>query len=101
MVQDLCVQAYASEKKIVNWIFENGELDFLPKAIVEEFIKDRFNRSLISLEIEPVFETDDALLEQTEWFDEEIIGTKHIDFFVKRSVNYNKKSKSVTADDLF
>ena len=101
MVRDMCVQAYESEKKIVDWIFENGELDFLPKATVEEFIKDRFNRSLVSLDIEPVFETDDFMLQQTEWFDEEIIGTKHIDFFVKRSVNYNKKSKSITADDLF
>ena len=101
MVQDMCLQAYASEKKIVDWIFEQGELDFLPKVTIEEFIKDRFNRSLKSLDIEPVFKTDDFLLEQTEWFDEEIIGTKHIDFFVKRSVNYNKKSKSITADDLF
>jgi len=101
MVQDMCLQAYASEKKIVDWIFEQGELDFLPRVTIEEFIKDRFNRSLKSLDIEPVFKTDDFLLEQTEWFDEEIIGTKHIDFFVKRSVNYNKKSKSITADDLF
>jgi len=101
MVQDMCLQAYASEKKIVDWIFEQGELDFLPKVTIEEFINDRFNRSLKSLDIEPVFKTDDFLLEQTEWFDEEIIGTKHIDFFVKRSVNYNKKSKSITADDLF
>jgi len=100
-VQELCRQAYESESKIIDWIFENGELDFLPKATVDEFIKDRFNRSLKSLDIEPVFETDDFLLEQSEWFDEEIIGTKHIDFFVKRSVNYNKKSKSITADDLF
>ncbi len=101
MVQDMCRQAYESEKKIIDWIFENGELDFLPKATVEEFIKDRFNRSLKSLDIEPVFEADEFLLQQSEWFDEEIIGTKHIDFFVKRSVNYNKKSKSITADDLF
>lgn len=101
MVQDMCRQSYESEKKIIDWIFENGELDFLPKATVKEFIKDRFNRSLKSLDIEPVFEADEFLLQQSEWFDEEIIGTKHIDFFVKRSVNYNKKSKSITADDLF
>ncbi len=101
MVQDMCLQAYESEKKIIDWIFEEGELEFLPKVIVEEFIKDRFNRSLKSLDIKPIFETNNDLLEQSEWFDEEIIGTKHIDFFVKRSVNYNKKSKSITADDLF
>ena len=38
---------------------------------------------------------------QTEWFDDEIIGTKHGDFFVKRSINYSKRTKSITSDDLF
>lgn len=101
MVQKMCQKAYDAEKRVIDWIFEAGELDFLPKQVVKEFIKDRFNRSLKSLEIEPVFETDDALLQQSEWFDDEIIGTKHVDFFVKRSVNYNKKNKSITSDDLF
>lgn len=101
MVQRMCHQAFIAENKIIDWIFASGELEFLPKANVVEFIKDRFNRSLKSLDIEPVFEINESLLQQTEWFDEEIIGTKHIDFFVKRSVNYNKKSKSITAEDLF
>ena len=101
MVQKMCKKAFDAEGKIIDWIFEKGELDFLPKAVVQEFIKDRFNQSLKSLDIDPVFETDEKLLKEAEWFDDEIIGTKHGDFFVKRSVNYNKKSKSVTADDLF
>ena len=101
MVQNQCRQAYKSEEKIVDWIFEQGELEFLPKAVVLNFIKDRFNRSLRSIDIEPVFETDEVLLAQSEWFDDEIIGTKHGDFFNKRSVNYNKRSKSVTCEDLF
>jgi len=41
------------------------------------------------------------MVEQTEWFDEEIVTTKHGDFFVKRSINYNKRSQSITGDDLF
>lgn len=101
MVQRLCHKAYESEKKIIDWIFAEGELEFLPKAVVDNFIKDRFNRSLSSIDIEPVFEIDEALLLQSEWFDDEIIGTKHGDFFVKRSINYNKRSKSITSDDLF
>jgi len=100
-VQDLCRQAFISESKIVDWIFENGELDFLPKNVILEFIKNRFNNSLQSIGIDPLFEVDDALVAQSEWFDDEIIGTKHGDFFVKRSVNYNKRSKSVTSADLF
>ena len=100
-IQELCVQAFKAESGIIDWIFENGELDFLPKAQVNEFIKDRFNRSLESIGVEKVFHTDQSLLSETEWFNDEIIGTKHGDFFVKRSINYSKRTKSITADDLF
>ena len=34
-----------------------------------------------------------SLINETEWFNDEIIGTKHVDFFVKRSINYSKKHK--------
>lgn len=101
MVQRLCQKAYDSEKKIIDWIFAEGELEFLPKAVVDAFIQDRFNRSLSSIDIEPIFTVDEQLLQESEWFDDEIIGTKHGDFFVKRSINYNKRSKSITSDDLF
>ncbi|UII77784.1 ribonucleotide-diphosphate reductase subunit beta [Flagellimonas sp. HMM57] len=101
MIQDMCREAFASESKIVDWIFEEGELDFLPKSLVNEFIKNRFNNSLESIGIDKIFEVDEALLAQTEWFDDEIIGTKHGDFFVKRSINYSKRTQSITSDDLF
>ncbi len=100
-IQDMCKSAYDSESAIVDWIFEKGELDFLPKEQIKEFIKDRFNRSLESVGVNKVFETDKSLVNQTEWFNDEIIGTKHVDFFVKRSINYSKKTQSITADDLF
>ena len=101
LTQDLCREAYESESKIIDWIFEEGELDFLPKAVINEFIKNRFNNSLESINIGKVFDVDELLLAETEWFDDEIIGTKHGDFFVKRSIAYTKRSKSITSDDLF
>ncbi len=101
MIQQMCKDAFTAESRIVDWIFEEGELDFLPKAVVNEFIKKRFNNSLESIGIEKIFEIDDTLLMETEWFDDEIIGTKHGDFFVKRSINYSKRTKSITSDDLF
>ncbi len=100
-IQKMCKSAYDSESAIIDWIFEQGELDFLPKKQIKEFVKDRFNRSLESIGINKVFETDKSLVNQTEWFNDEIIGTKHVDFFVKRSINYSKKTQSITADDLF
>ena len=100
-IKNMCIDAYAAESAIIDWIFEKGELDFLPKKQVKEFIKDRFNRSLKSIGVGQVFETDSNLLSETEWFNDEIIGTKHGDFFVKRSINYSKRTQSITAQDLF
>jgi len=101
IIQQLCEDAFIAESKIIDWIFEAGEIDFLPKAVVNEFIKNRFNNSLEAIGIDKIFEVDQELLAQTEWFDDEIIGTKHGDFFVKRSINYSKRTQSITSDDLF
>ena len=101
MVTRICRKAYKHESRLIDWIFESGELDFLPKDVIKEFIKNRFNNSLQSVGVAKIFEVDPILLEQTDWFDDEIIGTKHGDFFVKRSINYSKRTKSITEDDLF
>ncbi len=101
MIQEMCNEAFYAESKIIDWIFEEGELDFLPKNVINEFIKNRFNKSLESIGVPKIFDIDEALLSETEWFDDEIIGTKHGDFFVKRSINYSKRTKSITSDDLF
>ena len=100
-IQNMCKAAYEAESAIIDWIFEKGEVEFLPKNQVKEFIKDRFNRSLDSIGVNKIFETNQAVLNETEWFNDEIIGTKHVDFFVKRSINYSKKTQSITAHDLF
>ena len=101
LVQETCKEAFLSESKLIDWIFEKGELDFLPKNVIKEFLKNRFNNSLESIGISKVFDVDQVLLSETDWFDDEIIGTKHGDFFVKRSINYSKRTKSITVDDLF
>ncbi|MFW6210114.1 MAG: ribonucleotide-diphosphate reductase subunit beta [Patescibacteria group bacterium] len=96
-----CEEAYEAEAAVVDWIFEAGELDFLPAQNIKEFIKHRFNNSLAAINLPRHFDVSEALLEETDWFDNEVIATKHVDFFDKRSINYNKRSASVTSDDLF
>jgi ribonucleoside-diphosphate reductase beta chain len=98
---DATLDAYDSEAEVVEWIFEMGDLGFLTKDETLEFIKDRFNQSLNNIGINSIFEIDSELLKKTEWFNDEILTTKHTDFFHKRSINYSKKAKSVTEDDLF
>jgi len=98
---EACREAYRSEEIVIDWIYEKGDLVFLPKATVKEFVKNRLNNSLESIGYERLFDVDEALVEDTDWFDDEIVATKHVDFFVKRSVNYTKRSRSISADDLF
>lgn len=100
-IKNACIQAFESEKNVVDWILEKGELDFLSKNTILEFIKNRFNNSLEAIGMERIFKEDKKLLEETKWFNEEVIVTKHVDFFGKKSINYNKRGKSITEDDLF
>jgi len=101
LVDSACKKAYIAEIKILDWIFEKGELEFLTKETIKNFIQNRFNSSLQRIGMKPVFEVDFIEIEKTLWFDVEITSTKEGDFFYKKQVDYNKKSKSITADDLF
>lgn len=96
-----CKKAYESEEKIVDWIFENGELSFLSKEAVKEFIKHRFNVSIQSIGGEKVFEIDYDLLDSINWFEEELVGDVSTDFFHKKPTTYTKFNKSIQAEDLF
>ena len=101
LIYSACRKAYRAECEIIDWIFEKGELKFLSKETLYHFIKNRFNNSLEKIGMKSIFEVNKEILKSTEWFDIEIKGTKEGDFFYKKSIDYNKKSKSITEDDLF
>ena len=96
-----CKKAYESECNIVDWIFEAGELSFLPKKVVKEFVKQRFNDSLEMIGGEKVFDVDTEMLQQLKWFNDEIYAEVNTDFFHKKPVTYSKKVKSIKTEDLF
>lgn len=101
IVYEASKEAYRSEEIVIDWIYEKGDLEFLPKATVKEFVKNRLNNSLVNIGYNPIFDVNEEIVEQTDWFDDEIVATKHVDFFVKRSINYTKRTRSITSDDLF
>ena len=101
LIYSACEKAYSAECEILDWIFEKGELDFISKDQIKEFIKNRFNNSLNKINLKDLFKINTELLESTLWFDVEISSTKEGDFFYKKSIDYNKKSKSITENDLF
>ena len=101
IIESACIKAFEAECKLLDWIFEKGDLNFLKREVIYEFIKNRFNNSLQAIGYEPIFKTQIELLESTMWFEVELKSTKEGDFFYKKQIDYNKKSKSITSDDLF
>lgn len=85
-----CKKAYKAEEEIVDWIFEKGDLDFISANDVKEFLKRRFNTSLVEIGGKALFEEDEESKEKTKWFDEEIDAYIRNDFFNTKSRNYNK-----------
>jgi len=100
-IQEFCRKAEAAEMKVLDWIFSEGELEFLPKVVVKEFVRDKFNRSMKQIGFEPLFDPNELALDETKWFYEEILLTKGNDFFAKRGTTYSKMTQSVGADDIF
>ncbi len=96
-----CKKAYEAECNIIDWIFEKGDLDFLSKDVVKEFVKNRFNESLVQIGGKKIFEVDAVKLDQLKWFDEEIYAEVNTDFFHKKPVTYSKKVQAITAEDIF
>jgi ribonucleoside-diphosphate reductase beta chain len=101
LIISACKKAYKAECKILDWIFEKGELEFLSKNSIQHFIMNRFNNSLNKIGMKPIFEVDQAEISKTKWFELELVASKEGDFFNKRLPEYSKKGKAITEDDLF
>lgn len=89
------------EQEMLDWIFENGELDWYSKKDLVNFMKNRINNSVIQMGYNKVFEIDQESLYKMKWFDQEIYAPALDDFFSIRPTDYTKKDKSITANDLF
>lgn len=94
-------KAYTAECGIIDWIFQEGELDFLPKEVLKEYIKSRLNESLVMVGCRPPFEIDTETLAPLRWLHEELLSETAIDFFHKKSSAYSKKTQPFTPEALF
>lgn len=100
-VTEMVDEAYEAEVAIIDWIFEEGDLPYLTKPQVVEYIKKRFNMGLVDAGFDSHFELDESLLEVSNWFDVQNKSTSHTDFFAQRSINYTKFDSSFDEDSLF
>lgn len=89
------------ESSILDWIFAEGELEFIKKEPLLNFMKYRVDESLNQIGFEKLFLVSEKDYKPMKWFEEEIFANSLDDFFAKRPVEYTKHDKSITAKDLF
>lgn len=94
-------QAVKYECEIIHWIVNGYDADKLNSKLLEEFIKNRMNESLVQIGFSKIFEVDKEIIKKTTWFDEQVLGNNMTDFFHSRPVEYSKNSQSFSEDDLF
>lgn len=92
-------KAYKAEENVLDWIFEKGELNFLPKENIREYLKDRFNQSLAKMNYSPEFEVDEDKLKITEFLDVQIKASSSFDFFNEKSTEYSSNNIAFNGEE--
>ena len=89
------------EERILDWIFEEGEIEIIRKNDLLNFIKFRVDESLEKIGMPRIYFISTEQYRPMKWFEEEVFANSMDDFFAKRPVDYTKHDKSITANDLF
>lgn len=90
-----------AESGVIDWIMQGYSIEGLSANILKSFIAKRMKDSMDQIGFDSSgIRYDQHHINQTYWFDEELLGQNLTDFFQKRPVDY-AKGLGVTADDLF
>ena len=100
VVHKACLKAIKYESKLLEWVFEKGELQKMSRENLEDYMKFRVNESLDQLGFKKLFENQKSPKE-LDFFYEEVFADSQDDFFAVRPVDYTLKDVSISGDDLF
>ena len=100
-ITDMVKESIEIEEQIIDWIFEEGEIETISKKDLVNFIKFRVDESLVKIGLREQYFITMAQYHAMKWFEEEVFANSLDDFFAKRPVDYTKHDKSITANDLF
>ena len=84
------------EEQILDWIFEEGDVDILNKKDLANFIKFRVDESLNRIGLPSQYFISSEQYRPMRWFEEEVFANSLDDFFATRPVDYTKHDKSIT-----
>ena len=100
-IREETLESLEAEGRVIDWIMNGYSCEGLSANILKSFIAKRMKDSLDQIGFDSSAITyDQHHIQQTYWFDEELLGANMTDFFQKRPVEY-AKGKGITADDLF
>lgn len=100
-VKEVVLKSIEIEERILDWIFEEGEIETVKKADLLNFMKFRVDESMLKIGLDKVYNITPEQYKPMAWFEEEVFANSLDDFFAKRPVDYTKHDKSISADDLF
>jgi ribonucleoside-diphosphate reductase beta chain len=100
-IRDIVDQSIYTETRMLDWIFNAGEIEVIRKHDLVNFMKKRADDSLGQIGLQPLFNVSTAQIAPMLWFEEEVFSNSLDDFFAKRPVEYTKFDKSISANDLF
>ena len=100
-IADEAKEAMIAERRLIDWILQGFENEFLSDSILNNYLKNRVNISMERIGIDPQFDVNLDILKKTEWMDEEVYASALSDFFHKKPIDYTKNNKSFNADELF
>lgn len=101
LIRETVEESIEVERKILDWIFIEGDIDIINRKDLLNFMKFRVDESMKQIGFDPIFNISQAEYLPVSWFEEEVFANSMDDFFAKRPVDYTKHDKSITADDLF
>lgn len=100
-IREETLESLEAEGRVIDWIMNGYSCEGLSANILKSFIAKRMKDSLDQIGFDSSAITyDPHHINQTYWFDEELLGANMTDFFQKRPVEY-AKGKGITAEDLF
>lgn len=94
-------EAMKAERKLIDWILQGFENEFISYDILNNYLKNRVNESMTRIGMSVSFNVNEEVLKKTAWMDEEVYASALSDFFHKKPIDYTKSTKSFTAEELF
>jgi len=89
------------EMNFIDKIFEVGNLENLNAKDLKQFILKRTNEKLQELGYKGIFEYDENLANNLEWFYHLTGGVTHTDFFALRPTDYSKANEGEDFEDIW